>query len=114
MVRFFPLLSAVGIGVVLIVLGVPLAIGRVAPNSVYGYRTAKTLGNAAVWYPANRYCGRAMVYAGVATVVLALGALELARAEGMSNGAVIASGLLIELVPLFLALVQSFRFVARL
>lgn len=47
---------------------VPMILGRVPPNSSYGFRTRKTLRSPEIWYPANRAAGCFMV--GAATVSL--------------------------------------------
>ena len=52
LIGVFVIQSAVFIG-----LGIPLAAGRVAPNSLYGFRTPRTLTDAGAWYAANRVCG---------------------------------------------------------
>ena len=62
-------------GVMLAALGVPMLLGRVPPNSLYGFRTPATVGEPALWYPANRYAGRRMIEAGL---VLALASAALA------------------------------------
>jgi uncharacterized membrane protein len=60
---FMPLL--VGTGVLFIVLGVPLMLGRVPRNSWYGVRTPRTMrGTEAEWYSANRSGGKVMVALG--------------------------------------------------
>jgi uncharacterized membrane protein len=56
--------------VVFIGLGIPLAAGRVAPNSLYGFRTRRTLGDAAAWQAANRVCGWWCIATGAATLVV--------------------------------------------
>jgi uncharacterized membrane protein len=53
-------------------MGVPLALGRVPPNETYGFRTAKTLGDRAIWYAANRVQGIDLIVGGVAMAALAL------------------------------------------
>jgi len=40
-------------GVMLAALGVPMLLGRVPPNSLYGFRTPATIGEPALWYPEN-------------------------------------------------------------
>ena len=42
---------------------VPMVLGRVPPNSAYGYRTPKTLSSERIWYPANRFAGWAFLIA---------------------------------------------------
>jgi SdpI/YhfL family protein len=65
----FPLL-----GVLLIVLGWPLAVRRVRPNRWYGLRVPATFADETVWYDANAVAGRHMVVLGalVAAIALAL------------------------------------------
>ncbi len=69
------MLLYVGVGIMFAVIAVPLIQGRVRPNSWYGFRTPKTLGNKRVWYAANSYSGRCLFLAGV---VIALSAMVLA------------------------------------
>lgn len=40
---------------------IPLVIGLVPRNRVYGIRTCKTLSNDSIWYPANRFGGWALI-----------------------------------------------------
>ena len=35
----------------------PMILGKVGPNHMYGFRTPKTLRSPEVWYPANRAAG---------------------------------------------------------
>jgi uncharacterized membrane protein len=51
---------------VLLGLGIPLAMGRVGPNPLYGFRTSATLRDPAVWYPVNRVAGRWLAATGIA------------------------------------------------
>jgi hypothetical protein len=45
-------------GFLFIGLGIPLALHKISPNRLYGFRTSKTLANREVWYTVNRSCGR--------------------------------------------------------
>ena len=45
------------------VAGLPLIFGMIPRNRIYGIRTAKTLAEENVWYPANRFGGWAIVLA---------------------------------------------------
>jgi hypothetical protein len=59
-----------------LVLGLPLVLGLVPPNPVYGLRTRRTLADPASWYRANRRGGLAMIAAGgLYLAVAASGAL---------------------------------------
>ena len=53
---------------IVLVLSIPMILGQVPPNGVYGFRTPKTLSSADVWYPANRAAGWFMLAAMVVSV----------------------------------------------
>ena len=61
------------VGLLLLVLGWPMAARRVRPNRWYGLRVPATLADERVWYAANAVAGRDMMILGVAIVVVALG-----------------------------------------
>ena len=58
----------------LFVVAVPLVLGVVPRNRLYGVRTARSLSDDGVWYPANRVAGAAIMIASsvYAPVVLGL------------------------------------------
>ena len=45
-------------GLLLIAAGIPLWLGRVPPNALYGVRFASTLSDDGIWYEINARCGR--------------------------------------------------------
>ena len=94
----------------LIAASVPLIQRRVRPNSVYGFRTPKTLGDEQVWYEANAFSGRMLLRAGavtlVGTVILAFVPLPLA-AKALADAAV-------TLVSVLWALIVSFAYLQKL
>ncbi len=49
----------------IIVLSIPMILGKVPRNSLYGFRTAYTLSSDEVWYRANKISGIALVISGV-------------------------------------------------
>ena len=49
--------------VLILLLSIPLIIGIVPRNRFYGIRTRKTLSDDAIWYPANRFGGWALIIA---------------------------------------------------
>jgi uncharacterized membrane protein len=63
----FPLL-----GLLLIMLGWPLAARRVRPNWWYGLRVPATFADETVWYDANAVAGRDMVNLGIVVLAIAL------------------------------------------
>lgn len=62
----------VGLGVLFLVLAVPLMLGRIPPNGLYGFRTSRTVSNPELWYPVNAYTGRLLFAFGVLEITLAV------------------------------------------
>lgn len=58
--------------VCILVLCIPLFLGRVAPNGYYGFRTAKTMETPALWYAANRMAAMNSMVCSVIGFALAL------------------------------------------
>ncbi len=54
----------------LIMLSIPMALGLISPNPLYGFRTAETLANAETWYAANRFAGWALLTSSFASGVI--------------------------------------------
>lgn len=71
----------VGLGALLVCLAVPMFLGLVKPNGLYGLRTPKTLSSESIWYPANRFAGAALTVAGL---VIATGSIALFRKAGLA------------------------------
>jgi uncharacterized membrane protein len=57
------------VGAIYVVIGVPLARGRVRPNAWYGFRTPKTFSSPTIWYEANRIAGIDLIIGGVVIIV---------------------------------------------
>lgn len=68
-------LLIVSLPVVFIALAIPLLLGRIRPNFLYGVRTPKTMASPELWYRANRSAGYAML---LATAIGLLGWVVLA------------------------------------
>lgn len=58
-------------GVLIVLLAIPLAQRRIAPNQLYGLRVRATFADREVWYDANQRSGRDLIYFGAGQVVLA-------------------------------------------
>ncbi len=61
--------------VVIVIAAIPLILGLVPRNGLYGFRVAKTLKSDAVWYPANRIAGIALLLAGLVWIAAGRGAV---------------------------------------
>jgi len=67
------------VGVLLAVLGWPLAARRVGPNRWYGLRVPATFADRQVWFDANALTGRDMIGLGVAVAAVSLLLPRIAR-----------------------------------
>jgi len=65
-------LVLLGIGALFVVLGLPLAKGKVRRNTWYGYRIPRTMKDDRIWEPVNAMTGIAFVVAGVIAGVVGL------------------------------------------
>lgn len=88
-------------------LSVPMMLRRVAPNWLYGFRTARTLSSPEVWYPANAFAGRALLIAAIAS----LASTWLVPAAAYAT---VWVPLLICVGPLMLAVIASFLYLRRI
>jgi uncharacterized membrane protein len=70
-------LTAIGGGLLIVILGIPMMLGKVRPNRIYGFRTRRTLSDPDIWYPANRAAGLAMVVTGLAMAIATTGLMLL-------------------------------------
>ena len=62
----------IGLGVLCIVGGLPLAMNIIPPNHWSGVRLRKTLSDERIWYLANSYCGKLLTLTGIITIVCAV------------------------------------------
>jgi hypothetical protein len=54
----------IALGLILCAVSLPLILGRIKPNRIYGFRIPTTLNDPQVWYPANAYAGRWLLVIG--------------------------------------------------
>jgi uncharacterized membrane protein len=57
--------------VIFMLLSLPLVIGLIPPNRLYGVRTRRTLSDEKVWYPANMFFGWCFFLSGAVYLVAA-------------------------------------------
>jgi len=62
----------IGSGLLLSALSIPLILGKIPPNGLYGFRVPQTLNNPDLWYPVNTYAGWRLLAAGLGTILVAL------------------------------------------
>ena len=56
-------------GLLFIILGIPLVLNKIGPNSFYGFRTAKSLSDPKTWYAVNHIGGIDVCIAGVSIIL---------------------------------------------
>jgi hypothetical protein len=56
--------------VLIALVGVPLILGIVPPNPMYGFRVPATQADRAIWYPANAFMGWAILWAAFASAIV--------------------------------------------
>lgn len=91
---------------IIAVASIPLILGVVPPNSVFGFRTRQTRTNRELWFRANRFAGGAFFIASGASA--AIFATHPEYASGRSF-----IGLVVFVVPLVIAVAASFAYVRR-
>ena len=95
----------------LVLLSIPMVLGKVPPNRLYGFRTPKTLSSPDVWYPANKVSGVLMIIAGALSMVV--NAVFLAVADWPEH--MLLGWMCVSLIgPLLLGLAGSFIYLRRL
>ena len=105
-------LISYAIPLVVLAASAPLALGRVPPNRIYGFRTAKTLSSPEIWYAANRAAGWFMI--GAAAVAVAVNLAVAGSVPEWSTERLMPWLLGGNLVPLGAGLALSFLHLRRL
>jgi hypothetical protein len=54
-------------------ISVPLIMGKIPPNGLYGFRVKKTMENPEIWYRVNAYSGKWLLGIGIAMIMAASG-----------------------------------------
>ncbi len=65
------LLLFVFAGLLLAGISIPLILGKIPPNGLYGFRVKKTMENPEIWYPVNAYSGKWLLAAGLVEALAA-------------------------------------------
>ena len=109
MIRF---VIGVGLPLLILMLSLPMILGKVPPNGAYGFRTPKTMSSPEVWYPANRAAGWFMLAAMVVSICFNLALWwtfpewPLERMLSWMTGGM--------MIPLLISLLASFSYLRRL
>lgn len=65
-------LSSLIVGLVVVLISIPMARGKVAMNHTYGVRLAKSFESEENWDRLNRYGGRQLIFGGIALMLLGI------------------------------------------
>lgn len=103
--------SFLGVSLVLILVAIPLALRKVRPNVVYGYRTRATLSNEDVWYEANAHFGRGLIIASLCGATASWALYVLAP---LPPDVFLPVSLVVLVVPTLVAALATARFVRTL
>jgi hypothetical protein len=98
-------------GVLLMLLSLPLLWGRIPPNGLYGFRVRATLDNPSIWYAANKYAAKRLLWSGAVFVVAAV---VLYFIPGIGVDVYSLACLFLFAVPFVIGLIQSVRYVRAL
>ncbi len=98
-------------GALLAGLSIPLVLGRIPPNGLYGFRVPATIENPALWYPVNRYAGWRLLFSGLLIILAAVG---LSFVPGLSLDGYALLCLAVFTLALGVTIVQSFIHLAHL
>jgi hypothetical protein len=98
-------------GVLLMVLSIPMILGKIPPNGLYGFRVKKTMENPAIWYPVNAYSGKWLLAVGL---IEALAAVGLYYLPGLSVDMYAYAVLAVWVFAFGVAMVASVRFMNSL
>jgi hypothetical protein len=80
-------------------LSIPLVLGKIGPNAIYGFRTERTLSDPSIWYAANALAGRLSIVCALAMYVLAIAFLLIARHSTMASSQIVWLALGFEVIP---------------
>ena len=98
-------------GLLITAVSIPLVLGKIPPNRLYGVRTRKTLSNNEVWYKANKYTGKDFLICGL---VVSAGALVLWMFKAkLSFSAVSWIGTALLMVPLLVVVVRALSYLKK-
>jgi hypothetical protein len=97
-------------GVILVAISIPLIRGRIAPNSLYGFRVRDTLDDPRTWYKTNTYSGKWLLATGLIFIATCLLAFQIPGISIDTYSLICMAGFVI---PMTIGFVYSWRFMKR-
>jgi hypothetical protein len=99
------------IGLVLAAVCVPLILGRIPPNGLYGFRVRKTMEHPEIWYPVNKYGGARLL---LASLFMVLAAIGFSFIPGLGVDGYSYAVLVVWVAGFTIAIVSAFRYMKTL
>src|SRR5215217_3320335 len=93
-------------GLLLSAISIPLILGKIKRNWIYGIRTRRTLSSDDIWFPVNAYGGRWLFGTGLLIAAMALALLLL---PGISLDNYVIGVTVVMLVMLAISIVMTMR-----
>jgi hypothetical protein len=98
-------------GLVQAAVSVPLILGLIPPNGLYGFRLRKTMEHPEIWYPVNKYGGERLL---LASLLLILAAVAYTLIPGITFEVYSFAVLITWVIGATIAVVNSFRYINTL
>lgn len=98
--------------ILILIASIPLVLGVVPRNRVYGIRTCKTLSDDLIWYPANRFGGWALIVSCI--IYLLISVLIPYNKTTQSNFSIWTIHFVAFLLPLTVGIIVTLLYVRKL
>lgn len=95
-------------GLVQVAVSVPLILGWIPPNGLYGFRVRRTMQHTGIWYPVNKYCGERLL---LTSLLLVLAAVGFTHIPGIALEDYLYGVLITWVAGASLAILSCFRFI---
>jgi uncharacterized membrane protein len=97
-------------GVILVAISIPLIRGRIAPNSLYGFRVRDTLDDPRTWYKTNAYSGKWLLATGLIFIAVCILAYNIPNIGLDTYSLICMAGFLI---PMTIGVIMSWRYMKK-
>jgi hypothetical protein len=105
------LITLLGVSLISIIIGLPLALRKVSRNSIYGFRTRATMISDELWFSANAHFGRGIIVASICGSVVGSVICELRL---LPADFIIPASVLIMVLPSLIATLATLRQLKKL
>jgi hypothetical protein len=105
------LITLLGVSLVSIVIGIPLALRKIPRNAIYGFRTRTTMNSDELWFSANAHFGRGIIIASIGSSMAATGTYLL---RPLPPEFIVPASVLIMVLPSLIATLATLRHLRNL